>query len=63
MREEEWKEGEPAENSVGGIPDDEIDSIQIKLDDYDMIESEQESVLGEEELFASLNDSLRIKVK
>ncbi|MDE7297313.1 MAG: LCP family protein, partial [Lachnospiraceae bacterium] len=63
MREEEWNEEELVENSTGGIPDDEIDSIQIKLDDYDMMESEPESVLGEEELFASLNDSLRRQVE
>ncbi len=63
MREEDWKEEAPAEGSVQGFTDDEIDLIKINLDDFDTVAPEQDVILGEAELFASLNDSLRRQVE
>ena len=59
MRENEWERETSEEGAGDGILDEEIDSIRIKLDDYNLAEEEPDGFPGEDELFASLNDSLR----
>lgn len=63
MRENEWERETSEEGAGDGILDEEIDSIRIKLDDYNLAEEEPDGFPGEDELFASLNDSLRRQVE